>query len=245
MPLNPEKIRLFLKKNISVSVFDAIDSTNNEAKRQAPYDSGVRLYAADHQTAGRGRRGHSFYSPKGTGLYMTLSLPQDDPHRSTQSITCAAAVAVCEAVEELCGVCPGIKWVNDVYLGGRKVAGILTELVCDSDNRPLRLIIGIGVNLKTEDFPEELADIAGNIGGADPERLCAAIADRLIGYSENNTYLEKYKALNLCIGRVVSYTVNDIIHTAEAVDIADDGGLIVSENGRLVTLNAGEISVKL
>ena len=156
MKLNPEKIQAYCPEPVAVCLYDSIDSTNNEAKRRV--DHGICLYATTHQTAGRGRRGHSFYSPKDTGLYMTLSLPLSESAANVQKITCAAAVAVCEAVSSLSGIDPQIKWVNDIYVDGKKAAGILTELVSDSDNRPRAVIIGIGMNLCTERFPEEFAD---------------------------------------------------------------------------------------
>lgn len=246
MSLQSKKIREHLQFPVTVHVYDTIDSTNNEAKRRAQTDRGIHLYAADHQTAGRGRRGHDFYSPKGTGLYMTLSLPLSGTPADIQSVTCAAAVAVCEAVEALSNVHPMIKWVNDIYLNGKKAAGILAELVTDNQNRPIAVIIGIGLNLRTEHFPAAFAQRAGNIGAVDPNLLCAGIANRLTeAYQEppNYSYLEKYKNRSLCIGRVVTYTDGDGMHTATAVDIAGDGGLIVEENGVRTVLNSGDISV--
>ncbi len=248
MPLSQPKIEQYLSFPVTVRTYDSIDSTNNEAKRRADADRGLTLYATTWQTAGRGRRGHDFYSPRDTGLYMTLSLPLRGSTASVQKITCAAAVAVCEAVEALSDHRPQIKWVNDIFVGGRKVAGILTELVTNNANQPEAVIVGIGLNLKTECFPVEFAATAGNLGDIEPEKLCAAVTDRLVtayGNLDNNSIIEKYKARNLCIGRTVTYSVNGTLHTADAVDIAPDGGLVVRESGTLITLNSGEISVKL
>lgn len=248
MPLDKKKIEKNLSPDITVRTYDSIDSTNNEAKRRAGIDRGVCLYASTHQTAGRGRRGHDFYSPRDTGLYMTLSLPLGGALASVQMVTCAAAVAVCEAAEQLSDHHPQIKWVNDIYVDGKKVAGILTELVSDSENRPAAVIIGVGLNLKTTDFPAEFADKAGSLGDIEPEALCAAVTKRLITLCRNlddNSFLEKYKTLNLCIGSIVAYTANGIEHNARAVDIAPDGGLVVEENGALTTLRSGEVSVIL
>lgn len=246
MALSLQKIEKNLHHAVGVHLYDAIDSTNNEAKRRADTHAGLHLYATTHQTAGRGRHGHSFYSPKDTGLYMTLALPLSDAPADVQKLTCAAAVAVCGAITALSEVRPQIKWVNDIYVGGRKAAGILTELVTDSLNRPLCVIVGIGLNLSTVDFPAEIADTAGSIGDVSPELLCAGITDRLIehcGKLNENSFIEEYKRLNLCIGRTVMYTKDGRQHTARAVDIAPDGGLVVEENETLTTLNSGEISV--
>lgn len=246
MKLYQETIKEYLHPPVTLRLYDSIDSTNNEAKRRAGSDSGFTLYAAMHQTAGRGRRGHSFYSPKDTGLYMTLSLPLSRSTTSIQKITCAAAVAVCEAIMKLSDHRPRIKWVNDIHINEKKTAGILTELVCDENNLPVAVIIGIGLNLCTEKFPDEFADNAGNLGDIDVNALCGMIADNLIEcyhHLDDNSILEKYKELNCCIGRTVRYTQNGIDHLATAVDIDNDGGLIVEENGVRATLNSGEISV--
>lgn len=247
MALNSEKIFFKLKTKAAVHLYDSIDSTNNEAKRNAQADSGVHLYAASHQTAGRGRRGHDFYSPKNTGLYMTLSLPCSAP-ADIQLLTCAAAVAVCTAVEKLTPQKPQIKWVNDIFISGRKVAGILTELVSDSMNRPLRVIVGVGINLKTEDFPAEIASTAGNLGDVEPEALCAAVTDELVqlyGRLDDPAVIDSYRGHSSVLGKAVSYVKDHVRHTAIAVDIASDGGLIVEENGKRSALSSGEISVSL
>ena len=241
-----ETIMKYLHKKITVHLYDSIGSTNDEAKRRADADGGVCLYAAEHQSAGRGRRGRSFYSPKGTGLYMTLALPYADVSEAVCGITCAAAVAVCETVESLSNHHPQIKWVNDIFVGGKKVAGILTELITDDHNQPRAVIVGIGLNLNTAEFPAELAATAGNLGAIEKNALCGMIADRLITMTEqydNNSVMEKYKGRNLCIGRRITYMQDGVEHLATAVDIDAGGGLVVEENGLRTTLNAGEISV--
>ncbi|MBR1533348.1 MAG: biotin--[Ruminococcus sp.] len=266
MAIKSKKIEKFLKKSVSVRVYDAIDSTNNEAKRRLETDRGeITLYVTDCQTAGRGRRGHDFYSPKGSGLYFTLALPLSAEPADVQVITCAAAVAACEGIEAVSGRHPQIKWVNDVLIGGKKVAGILTELVTDGQNQPASVIIGIGINLTTAHFPAEFAAKAGSVGKVDPNRLCAEVVNRLIwmynaiNYSDLelknsnnsliesnysfNSILEKYKQLNLCIGITVQYTDNDGVHTATAVDIAPDGSRVVEDSGIRKQLHSGEISI--
>lgn len=248
MSLSKAKITKKMKSHIAVSVYDAIDSTNNEAKRRYDPSSPVpALYAADLQTAGRGRRGHSFFSPKGSGLYMTLAYPAASVHH-VQKVTCAAAVAVCEAIDALSDRQPGIKWVNDILIDGRKVAGILTELIADRDNTPRAVIIGIGLNLTTESFPAEFADRAGCIGDVDPNALCATIADRmteLFHDLDDPAVMTCYAERNVCIGRTVGYTDGSRAHAALAVGIDPNGGLIVEEDGCRATLSSGEISVTL
>ena len=248
MKLKSEKIRKYLHFSAEIHLYDNIDSTNDEAKRRSKTDGGVCLYASQYQTKGRGRRGRSFYSPKDTGLYMTLSLPLAVSAASVQKITCAAAVAVCEAVEALSSQNPQIKWVNDIILYGKKVGGILTELLTDDKNQPYSVIVGIGLNLNTAVFPGEFADRAGNLGDIEVNALCGSIANNLIYmYRDlsNNSILEKYKQRSNCLGKIVAYDKEGIPHTARAVDIDADGGLVVEENGFISTLHSGEISVNL
>ena len=245
MSFSAEKIKKYMKNPIPVRVYDSVDSTNNEAKRRAACDGGVRLYAASHQTAGRGRRGRSFYSPADTGLYMTLALPIDRELSELQPVTCAAGAAVCEAIEDLTGRAAGIKWVNDIMLDGKKVAGILAELI-GSDIGETAVIIGVGINLTTESFPAEFAERAGSIGEVEPELLCAAVADRLIGYcgaSGYNSVMEKYRSRSLCLGRTVSFIRDGKKITASAVGIDSSGGLTVENEAGRFTLNSGEISI--
>lgn len=259
MAIKRNRIEKFLKNPLTVRVFEEIDSTNNEAKRRSGENREASvLYVTDCQTAGRGRRGHDFYSPKGSGLYFTLSYPLCGFTASIQLLTCAAAVAVCEGISVLSEQQPTVKWVNDIFIDGRKVAGILAELVTDADNRPTAVIVGIGINLTTDHFPAEFAAKSGSVGDIDPNRLCAEIADRItdmVDLLKNNSYselnssfnsiLEKYKKLNFVLGREIAYTDRDGAHTALAVDIDADGSLIIDENGVRKALNSGEISVQL
>jgi BirA family biotin operon repressor/biotin-[acetyl-CoA-carboxylase] ligase len=244
--LNSEIIKKRLNHEIFLKIFSETGSTNDEAKRCAAENEGsYALYAADRQTSGRGRRGHSFYSPEG-GLYMTLSLPVKGSPESIQRLTCAAAVAVCRAIRELSGLCPAIKWVNDIYVDGRKVAGILAELVTDEHNKPICVIIGVGVNLTTKEFPEAFSSRAGSVGDIDADSLCAMIADQLIDLYEdlhNYSIIDEYRALNFCLGKAISYTDSDGLHRAKAISITADGSLLIEENGQEKTLNSGEISV--
>ena len=135
---------------------------------------------------------------------------------------------------------------NGEYDAGE--AGMADIVVSDSDNRPRAVIIGIGMNLCTERFPEEFAASAGNLGDIEINALCGTVTAKLIdcyAHLDDNSILEKYKERSFCIGRTIRYTQNEIIHIATAIDIDDGGGLIVEENGTLTTLNSGEISIMI
>ena len=143
--------------------FDSIDSTNTcarELARQGAAHGTVLI--ADHQTGGRGRRGRSFHSPAGSGIYMSVILRPHCKPQELMHLTCSAAVAMCDAVEKAVGFRPGIKWTNDLVYGGKKIAGVLTELGFDQHGLVDFAVIGIGINCcqRESDFPEEIRGIA-------------------------------------------------------------------------------------
>ncbi len=153
----------------------SLDSTNTEAKRLLA--SGAKTpfaVVADHQTDGRGRMGRSFYSPAATGAYFSLVYTPTVSLDHAVTVTSAAAVAVMEAVREVCGLQTEIKWVNDLYLGGKKVAGILCESLCCAEEGKNIIIIGVGINLSTKMFPQDISRIAGSIGTEGDVRLLLA-----------------------------------------------------------------------
>jgi BirA family biotin operon repressor/biotin-[acetyl-CoA-carboxylase] ligase len=254
--LSAELIELALLpqyKGIAVSVFDSIDSTNNEAKRRlAGNIASPELIVASCQTAGRGRMGREFYSPAQTGLYMSLALQNRSGFSGAVYTTTAAAVAVVRAIKSLTGIDTGIKWVNDIYLNGHKVCGILTEAVTDFESGAISgLVIGIGINLRTELFPDSVGAVAASIGELAPGRseLAAAITNELMAIIErlpDRGFLSDYRRCSLVLGKEITFTENGITKTAKAVNIDDFGGLLVKlDNGEETVLSTGEISVRL
>ena len=229
------------------------DSTNNYAKKLSMSGaSHGTLIAANHQTAGRGRHGHSFVSPPGTGLYMTLMLRPNVEAAKFQMITIAAAVAVCLAVEGLYhGAVTGIKWVNDVCFRDKKIAGILTEAISSFESGEIECVItGIGINVSTKNFPPELADTAGAIFpdgnilfGRD--ELCAHIADNIMDFAENLNAPEiitAYRERSILTGQDITYMQDSIQHHGHVEGIDDFGGLVVvNEAGKIETLRSGEV----
>lgn len=147
--------------------FDTIDSTNLEARRMIKLsDPRVRelfLVVASEQTAGRGRQGKSFYSPKGSGIYMTIALPAEDIPSGIVTLTCRVGIAVSKAIDDEFGCHTGIKWVNDIFLAGRKICGILCEAVSGEGGKPSHILIGIGINISTEEFPDDIKGSAGSV----------------------------------------------------------------------------------
>ena len=236
---------------VSVKVFESIDSTNAEAKRVADKTPGPLLILAEQQTAGRGRLGRSFYSPPGTGLYMSLMYHPDTSLSENLSVTAAAAVAVVRAIEKLTDMKPQIKWVNDIFINGKKVCGILTEAVTDFESgTDISVIVGIGINVTTESFPPEVGETAASIGVSrlDRNRLASEVAAELLRLIKNlgdRSFMEDYRQHSMVIGREITYIKNGISHSATAISIDDDGGLKVSGDQGITVLNTGEITLRV
>ena len=221
-----------------LEIIDGIDSTNNEAKRRISEREYPRPFviAAHYQTAGRGRQGRSFYSPKDTGIYLTLVRPFDCPVAGQVGITTRTAVAVARAVELQFGVTPQIKWVNDLYLGGRKICGILCEAVNDyAADRFKYAVIGVGVNVNTAVFPADIADRAGCIRAGrmsdeEFEAFARNIAEQILLATDDLSdpaYLDYYRKHSLVLGREITFTEDGTEYRARAVDIDADGSLVV------------------
>ena len=238
---------------------DTVDSTNNEVKRRAvdQVPEGLVVVSAQ-QTGGRGRRGRSFQSPKGKGLYLTALLrPRLDPSQ-VADIPAWVAVAVCDGIEAACGVRPQIKWTNDLVLNGRKLCGILTELGLESESNDLDyLITGIGINVNhtPEDFDAEVRPIATSLAqelGHPVRRAQLAVEiiralDRMYAQFPQNKqeYLERYRADCLTVGKQVQLITPAAREEAFAVAIDDDFRLVVEyPDGRRAALSAGEVSVR-
>ncbi len=239
-----------------VVCLDEVNSTNTYAKKialdeNAPHGT---LITANKQTAGKGRRGHSFESPPGTGLYMTLILrPNFDNTGKFQMITIAAAVAVCFAVEDLTGLKPKIKWVNDVYLGDKKICGILTEAVSNFENGEIESVVtGIGVNISTKKFDDaqnagSIFESAGNkkIKPFGRDELAAKIADYLIDFAddlENPNLIKAYRHRSFLLGQKIKYIRGDVEYHAKAISIDDSGGLVVIDDDcNKEILRSGEV----
>lgn len=167
--LSASGIRRFLPADVPLfpAVRKSLDSTNAEALRRA-VDGAPEgtVIVAEEQTAGRGRRGRSFFSPAGTGIYLSILVRPALAAERAHLLTCSAAVAVAEAIEACAGVDASIKWVNDVYCRGKKVAGILTEGSFDLEGGVLQhAVVGIGVNVRPPHagFPAEIAERAGAV----------------------------------------------------------------------------------
>ncbi len=246
-------IKAFLDNcdDLEIKVFKTIDSTNNEAKRAIANGlTSDAIFVSDHQTSGRGRRGRSFFSPEKSGLYFTAVLHPDASLEDSVGITAATAVVIADILSEITKNHPKIKWVNDIFVDNKKVCGILTEAVSDFEsNRVQAVIIGIGINLTTSLFPDELSEIAGSVGEINRCYMAAEIYKRLKAVCANlatRSFMDDYRKYSLVIGKEVDFCRNGINYTAKAKNILDDGSLLViTDRGEEIALNGGEISVRL
>ncbi|HHZ01678.1 MAG TPA: biotin--[acetyl-CoA-carboxylase] ligase [Tissierellia bacterium] len=257
--LSSEGIRLYLKeefKNIPITFYKSIESTNSEAKLAAVKKARHgTVIVAEEQTKGRGRFGRNFFSPPESGIYMSIILKPNLKIENSVLITTAAAVAVCQAIEKLTNKEPKIKWVNDIFIDNRKVCGILTEAVTDFESGMMdSVIVGIGVNVKTEKeiFPQELQDTAGSVLNDKDSSLRNPLAGEIINNLltiseklEDREFLKEYKERSMILNEHILYKKDNSWHEGYALDIDDYGGLVIfTSEGEQTTLNSGEVSIK-
>lgn len=243
------------KTDCAVTVFDTVTSTNIIAKEQAaqgaPHGTSV---IAMHQTNGRGRRGRSFASA-GDGIYLSIVLRPNTDYSHAPLITTAAAVAVSDAIAEVCKIECQIKWVNDLFYNGKKICGILTEAVTDIESGAIdSVVVGIGVNFrgKTEDLPEEIQNIAGFLfadkATATRNDLACAIIQNVLRETarlEERTFIESYKNRCFILGKEIEFIYGGKAVLGTAVDVDENCGLkVVLDSCEEILLQAGEVSVR-
>ena len=238
---------------------DQTGSTNDDlkvlARQGAPHGT---VLIADRQSGGHGRMGRSFHSPGGVGIYFSILLRPDCQPGQLMHLTCATAVAMCDAVEQAASFRPGIKWTNDLVCGKHKLGGILTELGLSAKGGVDYAIIGIGINCcqRKSDFPQEIRDIAASLSmvtGRDIDRaaVAAAMMDTLAAMDRNllrskAEILDRYRKDCITIGQEISLLrVGEAVRHGKAIDMDDDGCLIVAfEDGHRETVSSGEVSVR-
>ncbi|MGN0621988.1 MAG: biotin--[acetyl-CoA-carboxylase] ligase [Porcipelethomonas sp.] len=256
--ITESSIRKFLPGNDSrrLYVFDSIDSTNNCAKelaRQgAPNGTAV---ISDMQTAGRGRMGRTFCSPPGKSIYMSVVLRPDTSMEESQLITSCVAAAAADAVDRICGTDIKIKWVNDLFLGGKKICGILTEASVSFESGTLDFaVVGIGINVRSvrDVFDSELLKTASSLEDEtgrifDRSQIIAAVLENIDIYMCNmssGSFLNEYRRRSFIIGNHVSVTKNGNEREALAVGISANAGLEVEySDGTREILNSGEARI--
>lgn len=250
--LNAPLIQKQLQSNVDVQTFKTINSTNTYLKEYLGTHLLKRPLAvvAENQTNGYGRFKRSFYSPAHGGLYLSLAIPFSQYPVNPSLITTSVAVGV---VHTLKAFFPQknftVKWVNDIYLDQKKIAGILTEATADLESlSPSELIIGVGINLTTKDFPQELRETAQAISGhlpADLNVITASLIDHLMDvlkdYNDGHYMIEYRQLLNLMNKQIDIQVGKKLVHV-KVEGLSDKGGLIVrDQHGNLKTFYSGEI----
>lgn len=241
-----------------IHFFETIDSTNTQAKalglQGAPHGTAL---LAKSQTAGRGRLGRSFHSPDNQGIYLSMLLRPCCHATQLMHLTCAVGIAVCDAIESVTGLRPGIKWTNDLVFGKQKLGGILTELSLDNAGNVVFAVVGIGINCtqKSEDFPDDLWEIATSLAKITEKdieipHLTAAIlqslltmSDQLLSHRED--MLTQYRKDCVTLGKEISIITPTSLRHGIAADIDQDGALVVDfPDGHRETVSSGEVSIR-
>ncbi len=257
--LSSEDISLILSEDIQqrihLKVYPTVDSTNQEAKRLLTEGAqDLTIILSSHQSAGKGRLGRTFHSPSHSGLYMSLIVTRELEMSDAILVTSATAVAARRAVEEISGKDIGIKWVNDLYVGDKKVAGILTEGVSSFESGKMEsMIIGIGINLFPPEggFPEEIANIATTLFEEETplvNPLAAKLISNLINVLDDlhdPAIMADYREHSIVLGRKVKVIQGTSTYTGTVKQIHNNGSLSVTdEEGTEHILNSGEISLR-
>jgi len=235
--------------------FREIDSTNNYARKLAAedYPEGT-VVVADRQSAGRGRRGRTWYSPEGEGLYLSLILRPRIPLKDLSRLSLVAAAALATTLEEELGLLPQIKWPNDILIKGRKVAGILNEAVTDMDGIEYIVTgIGINVNIRADEFPEDFRAPATSLQ-QELGHTCSRVGlvQGLLYYLEReyekvvsgdfSPILDKVRKISSVIGKQVRLDDINGVLVGKAIDIDHNGFLcVLDEKGVTHTVMSGEI----
>lgn len=254
-----------IEKNCDIQVLEVVDSTNSYAKKVHVSNKPL-VVVANEQTKGRGRLGREFYSPSSKGIYMTIAFEPNFGIDKAMLITPLTAVAVCHAFEEVIGVEPKIKWVNDIYMDNKKVCGILTEAQSSTTAGVIdKMIVGIGINCFVQDFPDSIKDRATYIKNPqkdfDRNALIAAVTNNFFQLVENfdpQKLLKDYKSRSMILGQpILIYGTSQSALPengghgikARAIDIDENGGLVVEylEGAMRLqkeTITSGEVTIR-
>ncbi len=246
---------IFGKKGIHY--FREIDSTNNKAKDLAA--SGApegTIVIAEQQTKGRGRRGRVWFSPPGGGIYISLILRPEMPPNEAPTMTLMTAVAVAEALISLVELEVSIKWPNDILVGGKKVAGILTEISTEMDSIDFIIVgLGMNVNMPLASFPKEINDIVTSIlletgkhfSRIELIRAYLHFHEKYYKIFQKNGYepiIERWKELSNMFGRNIMVNVLGKEYSGEVIDMDNDGALILKDNqGNLHRVFSGDVTL--
>ena len=261
-----EEIESMLPEGLAVTnvvYYHETDSTNTRAKQAAEDgEKSGTLFITECQTGGRGRRGRTWESPAGSGIWMSLLLRPEIKPFDASMLTIVAAMGMKDAIEEIIGAGAGqggihckIKWPNDIVLGDRKICGMLTEMSAETDWINY-VVIGIGVNVNTTEFDDSIKDMASSIllqTGSSVKRSDVVVAfarhfsryyDEFLKECNLSGLADDYNKALINVGRDVKIVERDGSFVAKAVGIDETGSLIVEKDGDTIRIVAGEVSVR-
>lgn len=240
-----------IAETLQIPVYIKSDSDSTQLDAKQGIETGhpsPSLYLAPHQNKAKGRFGRPFYASKSGGIYMSLRLSPNVPFLEFKPYTILVAAALVKAIQELSDLDVQIKWVNDIYLGKKKVAGILTEAISSMESQTIiDVIIGVGINVHIDDFPKELKETAGNLFEDQPpftrNQLITAIWQAFFQTDEREL-IALYKEKSLVVGQQVSFVENNVTFNGTAIAVTDTGNLVIQlDNGKAKMISSGEISL--
>ncbi len=254
--MKKEFLNKCLNHKLNIEIFDTLDSTNNYAKQLGSKgEKENTLIIAESQTGGRGRMGKSFFSPNGSGIYLSLLLYPDFPPQQALMLTVMAAASVTETIEKYTSKDVKIKWVNDIYIDGKKACGILTEGSIAPNNKLKFAVVGIGLNLTLPEngFPKDIEAIATSVFEdieTTDEIKCQIISEIINNFFDMYhgrilTYVEKYKKYSYLTGKNINIIDGEKIKKAKVLGITDNCHLLIeNEQGEVEEISSGDVSVR-
>lgn len=249
--LNIQEIQKNLKYKHNIEIFDSIDSTNKYLKSKINEKNYGTIVISNEQTNGYGKNDRQFISNKDIGIYMSILINPNCLIEASLKITILTSVAVLSAIKSVYNLDVKLKWVNDIILNDLKVGGILCESQINLNNNIIdNMIVGIGINVKEFEFPPSLKNIATsienntNIKISRNELISEIINFFDLYFIDNKNYLNLYKENSYVLGKDITIIQNDRQFFAKAIDIEDNGALIVQEQEKIIKLISSDISIR-
>ena len=249
--LNIQEIQKNLKYKHNIEIFDSIDSTNKHLKSKINEKNYGTIVISNEQTNGYGKNDRQFISNKDTGIYMSILINPNCLIEESLKITILTSVAVLSAIKSVYNLDVKLKWVNDIILNDLKVGGILCESQINLNTNIIdNMIVGIGINVKEFEFPPSLKNIATsienntNIKISRNELISEIINFFDLYFIDNKNYLDLYKENSYVLGKDITVIQNDRQFFAKAIDIEDNGTLIVQEQEKIIKLISSDISIR-
>lgn len=249
--LNIQEIQKNLKYKHNIEIFDSIDSTNKHLKSKINEKNYGTIVISNEQTNGYGKSNREFLSNKDIGIYMSILINPNCLIEESLKITILTSVAILSAIKSICNLDVKLKWVNDIILKDLKVGGILCESQINLNNNIIdNMIVGIGINVKNFEFPPSLKNIATsienntNIKISRNELISEIINFFDLYFIDNKNYLDLYKENSYVLGKDITVIQNDRQFFAKAIDIEDNGALIVQEQEKIIKLISSDISIR-